>query len=144
MMRWLLVSAMMVILGGTTLVAGQEKWIFEPKTTTTYNYESKGIINDDEALSLFEGINTRRSENDHLVTRLDFQVLIFDQPNGHYFVKHVEGGRRFFVDSGTTIHQPHITPNNWLMLIGLLNLLAGCVGIIIEHKIRKIRISFPS
>ncbi|MCJ8321542.1 MAG: helix-turn-helix domain-containing protein [Colwellia sp.] len=144
MMRWLLISSVMVILGGTALVAGKQNWIFEPKATTTYKYESKGIINDDEALRLFEDFNSRRSENDHLLTRLDFQVLIFDQPNGNYFVKQVDGGRRFFVNKGATSHHLHITANNWLMLIGLLSLLAGCIGIIIEHKIRKIRTSFPT
>jgi len=144
MMRWLLLSSLMVILGGTALIAGNQNWIFEPKATTTYKYESKGIINDNEALSIFDGINTRREENDHLLTRLNFKKMNFDQPNGDYFVKQVEGGRRFFVNKGTTSYHEHVTANNWLMLIGLLSLLAGCVGIIIEHKIRKIRTSFSS
>ncbi len=140
MLRWIIVASLLIVLGGTAWLAGEKKWIFDLVLTSTHTYESKGVINHGESLRLFNGY--KGDLPDELLIRLSFKSQKRLRLSGDYFVERID-------DNGMLAHRfyQHVKSrnrysnqaNNWLRVFGVFALLSGFVGLVIEHKIRKIR-----
>ena len=98
MLRWIIVSSLLIVLGGTAWLAGEKKWIFDSTVSKTHVYESRGVIKDGEALRLFSG--NKGDLSDEMLTRLSFSSKDMLQHSGDYFVIEVNengvSGRRFY------------------------------------------------
>jgi len=140
MLRWIWVSSLLIILGATALISGQQKWIYDPETTRTYSYESLGIIKNDEALRIFQV--SKRQMTDDILVRVDFDRIELQDSSGEYFVKNVEGGKRYYYLSRKQSFDSNESINNWLRICGLLAVLAGVIGLLIEHKVRQVKLQF--
>jgi len=140
MLRWIWVASLLIIVGATALISGQQKWLFSPELTRTYNYESLGIIKNDEPLGIFTA--HKKQMNDDILARLDFNKIELQESSGEYFVKNVEGGKRFYALSRKQNHHVDRGTNNWLRILGLLAVLSGIVGLCIEHKVRQVKLQF--
>jgi len=140
MLRWIWVSSLLIILGATALISGQQEWIYDPDTTRTYSYESLGIIKTDEAIRIFQVGKYQMS--DDILARLNFEKIELQDSSGEYFVKNVEGGKRYYSLSRKQNYDSNESINNWLRICGLLAVLAGIVGLSIEHKVRQVKLQF--
>jgi len=137
MMRWILISSLLVILGGTVLLSGIYGWFVKPIHITSNFYESHGLIKHDESLRLFkEHFLTAFPE--HLMLRLDRKQLAMEQDSGSYFVKEEQGGRRLYSRMRRQDNRMDNTTNHWMAALGLFALLSGVVGLIVEHKVRSL------
>jgi len=140
MLRWIWLSSLLIILGATILISGQQKWIYNPETTRTFSYESLGIIKGDEPLRIFQVRKEKMS--DDILSRLNFDRIELQKSSGRYFVKNVEAGKRFYSLDGPQNYSTNTNINNWLRILGLLAVLAGIVGLLIEHKVRQVKLQF--
>ncbi len=73
MLRWIWFSSLLIVLGATALISGQQEWIYNPETTRTYSYESLGVVKNDEPLRIFTAHEKRMT--DDLLARLDFDKI---------------------------------------------------------------------
>jgi len=140
MLRWIWIASLLIVLGATALISGQQEWIHNPETTRTFSYESLGIVKNDEPLNIFT--THRKQMPDNVLARLNFHQLEFKASQGEYFVKEVDGGKRFYYLSHKQNFESNKAFNNWLRILGLLALLSGIVGLLIEHKVRKVKLQF--
>lgn len=137
MMRWIIVSALLVVLGGTTLTAGVYEWFFKPVWISSHLYESKGLIKEGESLRLFKDAYGKDLP-DHLVLRLDHNILEMKQDSGSYFVKQEANGHRLYTRMRRQNNDVDNSNNHWLAALGLCALLTGIIGLIVEHKVRSL------
>ena len=140
MLRWIWISSLLIILGATALISGEQEWIYKPDTTRTFSYESLGIVKKDEPLRIFTA--HKKQMTDDVLARLNFHQLEFKDSQGEYFVKEIDGGKRFYYLSRKQKFDNNRGFNNWLRILGLLAVLAGIVGLSIEHKVRQVKLQF--
>ncbi|NRA59861.1 MAG: helix-turn-helix transcriptional regulator [Psychrobium sp.] len=141
MLRWIMLSSLLIVLGGTAWLAGEKKWIFDKVYLSGHVYESKGVIKVGEALRVFSGY--KGDLPDEILARLSFQSKKMLQHSGDYFVEEVTEngvtGKRFYQRARKQRTSVTNQANNWLRVFAVFALLSGFVGLVIEHKIRKIR-----
>ena len=137
MMRWIIVSALLIVVGGTALTGGIYEWFFKPVWTNSHLYESKGVIKQGESFRLFAESNGEGFP-DHLALRLEHKVIEMKQDSGRYFVKQTADGNRLYTRMRRQNNHVDNSNNHWLAAIGLCALLTGVVGLIVESKVRRL------
>lgn len=138
MMRWIIICAFFSVIGGTTLTSGVYGWFFKAQWSETYRYQSKGLIKPGESLRLFKDSKFVEFP-DELISRLDHKIIDMKQESGDYFVRKEGDNRRLYTKMRRQDKQVDNSKNNWLAILGLLILLTGLAGLIIEPKIRRLK-----
>jgi len=139
MLKWILVSALLGVLGVTLLVTGEREWAFKKKHYFNV-YQSMGVVKDGESLLLFE--EPADQLDNEVLKRIDPKTINLSKKNGRYFVREDLNenpfGLRYYSYSGQIVKSNF--SNNALRIIGLLLTILGIVGLIIEPKIRRIKL----
>jgi transcriptional regulator with XRE-family HTH domain len=138
MLRWIFMSAMLAVVGFTLLIAGEQRWIFTEERNFQYVYQSTGIVKKDESLLMYQD-EPHRLENS-VLARIDPKTVKLSEKNGRYFVRKVDGGTRYYVYDKVVLKNDN-RGNDILRVIGLLLAMLGIVGLIIEPKIRRIKLA---
>mgnify|MGYP001069881139 FL=1 len=136
MLRWVLVSAALIVLGVTCYLAADNRWFMEYGGGEQFRYESKGVVFAGEPLHLFD---QNEKGEDEIMRRLEHQVERHFTRNGDYYVKEVAGGYRLFKLTGSKIKWVVHPMESWFYVLGVLLFCSGVVGLLIEPKIRRIR-----
>ena len=128
---------------------GYAKQIFNE---TLYEYRSDGVVLAGEPSDIFRKWRNLIDNSDPrkhreilikksitMAQRSDILVKLITENKGASFVEIVEGGSRFFHKS---IHElPIIYPrdiNAWLQVVGVLLLISGLMGFVLERRLFKL------
>jgi len=132
---WIIAAGLMAAIGVTLFAAGEKQWFFKPGYK--YGYQSMGVVKSKEPRLMFQG-NSERLSNDILARVNPISIKLLEK-NGQFFIRQVEGGTRYY-----EYQQQHRSKdpqaNNWMKALGIFRALIGIVGLIIEPKIRRIKL----
>ena len=156
---WVLLSALGCIFGITLLVSGHFAFVFP---TTSYQYESPGIILNGESKDIFQNwrnafhaelsaltfpsnaeekevtIKQRRAQKElEMIQRLDEVYLTSYEYQGEIYNVNVSGGSRTY---RLLEHREVVRVENQLMMfLGTLLLTLGAFGFIVDWRLQKYR-----
>lgn len=142
--KWLLAGLVMLMLGSLIFSAGIAMKEYYYKT---YIYESKGIVKNNEAITLFtemphyDRFELRlRSEPDRdrlnkhpLFSRLDYQQVTWDHDRGSFYDINVDGGKRRFGFIGQKI-TPNRTFHYAFVSLGAMLIIGGLASFYISRR----------
>ncbi|MBV2130638.1 helix-turn-helix domain-containing protein [Arsukibacterium indicum] len=142
--KWLLAGLVMVMLGSLIFSAGIA---VKEYYNETYIYESKGVVKDDEVITLFTEMPhyerfkirmnnepDRDSLADHpLFSRLDYQQVSWDHDRGSFYDINVVGGKRRFNFVGQKI-TPNRTFHYAFVALGAMLIMGGLACFYISRR----------
>lgn len=140
--RWLLVSSSLAALGAALIYTGHVHLFFP---NVVYQYMSHGVVLEGEPMEIFREQNPplglSQEERDRyrydLYARTDKHYIQSEEYAGELFNKAVEGGSRTYYLRGDTEIDPW--QNKAVTAIGLLMLVFGSIGIVLERKLSATR-----
>jgi len=132
---WIIAAGLMAAIGVTLFAAGEKRWFFKP--VYKYGYQSMGVVESKEPLLMFQG-NSERLSND-ILARVNPKSIKLLEKNGQFFIRQVEGGTRYY-EYQRQHRSKDPQANNWMKALGIFLALIGIVGLIIEPKIRRIKL----
>jgi transcriptional regulator with XRE-family HTH domain len=147
---WLYGSGIALALGLTLGLAGLRGLMF---SRTQFNYESPGIALPGEPSDYFESFfqlllqqrvaeviteQERFQRMDEINKRRVRDYRVIDDYRGKAYTEDVPGGQRtYYFQHASEFERPQ---NRWLMLAGVLFSAGGIVGLIVEARLRQVRL----
>lgn len=142
--KWLIAGLVMAMLGSLIFSAGV---VMKDGFYVAYFYESKGLIKENEPLTLFiempgyRGFEAQmRSEPERiklaehpLFSRLDYQQISWNYDRGAFYDADLDGGKRRFYRTEEKIY-PNPTPHFILVALGAMFIIGGCSCFYISRK----------
>jgi transcriptional regulator with XRE-family HTH domain len=138
--RWLLVSSVLVAFGVALIYAGSVHLFF---SNMVYHYKSDGIVLEGESKEVFRDPQIPRgADNDQaaaivndILSRIDEDYMRTDAFAGTVFNIPVEGGSRTYYLRDDTQIDPW--QNKAITFIGVLMLVFGVIGLVLEKKLSR-------
>lgn len=135
--RWLIASTFLVALGAALIYAGS---VHLAVGRTIYSYGSPGVVLDGESTNIFRnyrGIDDsefheqiRAREDWHYVQTRSYRGQMFNVPVE-------EGSRTYYLEERPVFPVPDAWQNKAVATFGVLLLVLGTVGIILEKKLSR-------
>lgn len=146
----LYIASTLIVFAVTLFYVGYSKQVFNENL---YEYRSYGVVLVGEPSDIFQNwhalINIKdRNEKDEIMRqqkvvmaqRSDILVKLIPENKGYYFEMPVEGGSRLFQRSkhDMPLQQPRAI-NAWLQVLGVLLLVSGIMGFVLERRLFTLR-----
>ena len=145
----LYIASSLIVFAVTLFYLGYSKQVFNENL---YEYRSYGVVLAGEPSDIFQNwhalINIKdRNEKDEIMRqqkvvmaqRSDILVKLIPENKGYYFEMPVEGGSRLFQRSkhDMPLQQPRAI-NAWLQVLGVLLMISGIMGFVLERRLFKL------
>lgn len=148
----LLATSICIVIAVTLFYTGKSKLLFNEHV---YQYESLGVINDNEPDSMFTRWSTDyfpHSYNDNaseqikqeyqklkleIARRYNKEYQLTSNYLGEQYRQQVDGGRRVYKYTGTVDFVQARSINGWLQILGVLLFTSGIMGFLLERRLFK-------